>query len=520
MTTILNPVIRGFAPDPSTIRVGEFYYVATSSFQWYPAIPIHRSRDLASWHRIGAVADGPGAGWDLRGVADSCGVWAPSPSHDGERFWFVAFIVREDSGGSLGLRTLLTCTLDPAAGWDAPIRVPSTGFDPALFDEDGRVWLINMQLDPRPTRERFAGITLHELDSTTARPLTEPRLILKTGTLIEGPNIIRTPQGYLLAVAEGATGWNHGIMCFRSDALEGPYHRDPEGPLLTARDAPGHPLQRADHGELVTDPAGTTFVVHLASRVGLHRGERRSLLDRETVVQRVAWDAQGRPRLAGGGALPAVEVDLERDPEGIDERPRPWCTLRRSSAGWAISSDAVVLTGWDGLSSCGEAALIARRFHESPYHASVVVHAAPRRIEHAAGLVLYSGTGDFVAALCKVDDRGDPVNVLRAREGSGVPRQLGVHRLLNPAAPVRLKLQTRQLGVRFSFALDKGRRRALGPPLDSLNLSDEHAAGLRFTGPLVGIVAIDELEGTWTARFTDIDFDLGLTTPTEEGNLR
>ena len=93
MRTVRNPVIRGFAPDPSLIRVGEWYYVATSSFEWFPTIPLHRSRDLVSWEYAGHVA-GAVPGDSLAGVPDSGGIWAPALSWDGERFWVVYAIVR------------------------------------------------------------------------------------------------------------------------------------------------------------------------------------------------------------------------------------------------------------------------------------------------------------------------------------------------------------------------------------------------------------------------------------------
>lgn len=515
MTRVVNPVVRGFAADPSAIRVGEHFYLATSSFQWYPAIPIHRSRDLVTWERIGAVADGPETGWDVRGVADSCGTWAPSLSHDGRRFWLVASIVREESGGELGLRTLLTRSTDPAEGWDPPVRVPSTGFDPALFHEDGRVWLLNMQWDSRPGRSRFAGITLQELDAENARPLGPPQLILDTGTLIEGPNLYRTAQGYLLTVAEGGTGWNHGISSFRAQRIGGPYHRDPGGPLLTTRDDPGHPLQRAGHGELVTDAAGETFLVHLASRVATRDGERRSLLGRETVLQPIVWDADGWPRLAHGGTLPAreVEVTLRDD---VDGRAEPWCSLRRGSQGWArIAADGLDIVGGDGLSSHGDVSLLARRIHEPDHRAEALVVAEPHRIEHAAGLVLYYGTGDYVAALRTVDDAGEPVVVLRSRDAGNAPRELAARSLPRRTQAVRLSVRTQGLRSQFALAVDGGPPLELGPRIDFLTLADEHGPGLRFTGPMAGVVVIDELEGAWSARFTDLIFELGVAAPAE-----
>lgn len=134
MTVLHNPVIRGFAPDPSLIRVGDWYYVATSSFEWFPTIPIHRSRDLAHWEYAGHVR-GAAPGGTLAGVPDSGGIWAPSLSWDGKRFWVVYTVVRSVGTPYFDQDTYVTTATDVTGPWAPPRRVASHGFDPALFHE-------------------------------------------------------------------------------------------------------------------------------------------------------------------------------------------------------------------------------------------------------------------------------------------------------------------------------------------------------------------------------------------------
>lgn len=255
-----NPVLRGFMPDASVVRVGQEYLLANSSFEWFPAVPMHRSRDLATWTYAGSL---PTDAVDLRGVPDSAGVWAPSLSYDGEELWLIVGVLVTNEGGEKDVRTLVSRSRGIGQAWMPPVRVPSSGFDPALFHEDGRLWLLNMRWDARPGRESFGGITLQELDRVTLRAISDPRVILRADALIEGPGLEHRDGWYWLSVAEGGTGWNHGITMYRSRAIDGPYERDPPGSYLTTRDAPGHWAQKAGHGEIVHTPTGERVLVHL-----------------------------------------------------------------------------------------------------------------------------------------------------------------------------------------------------------------------------------------------------------------
>ena len=83
--TLRNPILRGFNPDPSIVRVGDDYYIATSTFEWCPGVLIHHSRDLANWRLVGRPLTRPSQ-LDMRGDPDSCGVWAPDLSYANGRF--------------------------------------------------------------------------------------------------------------------------------------------------------------------------------------------------------------------------------------------------------------------------------------------------------------------------------------------------------------------------------------------------------------------------------------------------
>ncbi|WP_371575680.1 family 43 glycosylhydrolase [Streptomyces sp. NBC_01314] len=315
MTVAHNPVIRGFAPDPSLIRVGEWYYMATSSFEWFPTIPLHRSRDLANWEYAGHVRGAAPEG-SLNGVPDSGGIWAPSLSWDGERFWVVYTIVRSVGTRYFDLDTYVSTAPAVDGAWTAPHRVASHGFDPALFHHEGRLWLLNMQSDHRPGGRRFAGIVLTELDRSTLRPLGDTHLLLQHDQLIEGPKLLVHDSWHYLVLAEGGTGVEHGVRVARSRTLTGPYELD-DLPLLTTRDDPKVPLQKAGHAELVQTPTGEWFLSHLTARPLHTEHGIRCPLGRETAVQAVIWDAEGWPRLRQGGWHPAVKVEVPTVPTAV-----------------------------------------------------------------------------------------------------------------------------------------------------------------------------------------------------------
>ncbi len=171
---IRNPVLPGFHPDPSILRVGADYYLATSTFEWFPGVPVHHSKDLVHWRPAGHILDRADL-LDLRGVPDSGGVWAPSLSYHQGRFWMVYSIVRTVGSPYKDVDNYLVTAESIDGPWSEPVFLNSSGFDPSFFhDEDGRSWLLNMQWDPREGRPSFAGILLQEYDAHQRALIGQP----------------------------------------------------------------------------------------------------------------------------------------------------------------------------------------------------------------------------------------------------------------------------------------------------------------------------------------------------------
>ncbi|MDC2961064.1 family 43 glycosylhydrolase [Streptomyces gilvifuscus] len=526
MTLLRNPVIRGFAPDPSMVRVGDWYYVATSSFEWFPTIPLHRSRDLAHWEYAGHV-EGAVPGNSLAGVPDSGGIWAPSLSWDGERFWVVYSIVRSVGTPYFDTDTYVCTATEVGGAWTAPRRMPSHGFDPALFHEDGRLWLLNLQNDHRPGGNRFAGIVLTELDRETLMPLGDTHLLLQHDRLIEGPKLLRHGGWYHLVLAEGGTGFEHGVRVARSRALSGPYELD-DRPLRTSRDDPSVPLQKAGHGELVRTPDGDWVLSHLTARpLDTPKGPCCTL-GRETAIQAVTWDADGWPRMRQGGVRPAIEVEVPTRPDPRVSEPRgslgwPWSTLRAApDPTWA---DPAARPGWirlrgrHGPESLWAHSLLAQRITEHRAEARVIVEARPRTFTQAAGLVLWYNTESYLSLdLTWAEPEGEGQHGQQWRGGGrtvlslverdeGMTRQAAVVEV-DADRPVLLGVTTEDAGARFWYEAD-GARTFVGPELDFGRLSDDHGTKLRFTGAMAGIHAVDLVGAAFTADFRGFHLTCG-----------
>ncbi|MER5525579.1 family 43 glycosylhydrolase [Streptomyces sp. NPDC002677] len=535
MTVLHNPVIRGFAPDPSLVRAGDGYYLATSSFEWFPTIPIHRSRDLAHWDYAGHV-EGAAPGGSLAGVPDSGGIWAPSLSWDGEQFWVTYSVVRSVGTPYFDLDTYVSTATEVSGPWSRPRRIPSHGFDPALYHENGRLWLLNLQNDHRPGGRRFAGIVATELDRETLTPVSPTQLLLQHDRLIEGPKLLKRDGWYLLVLAEGGTGFEHGVRVARGRNLTGPYELDGR-PLLTARDDPEWPLQKAGHAELVETPEGDWYLSHLTARPLKTPEGLRCPLGRETAIQAVTWDVEGWPRLRYRDHRPAVLVDvsgLQRAVRGAGphstcgyrrvgatspRRPapgeQPWYTLRSpADPSWLQPiPNGHRLRGHHGPDSLWSHHLLARRITEHHTEAQVTLHATPTTFTQSAGLLLWYNTSAYYALdLTWAEPEGETqhgqqwqhtgrtVLALTTRDENETHRVSETE--VDAASPLTLGVTVDGADAQF-WHLTGNARSPIGPPLDFTRLSDDHGSRLRFTGALAAIHAVDLVDASFTADFTD-----------------
>ena len=268
MPRLANPILPGFHPDPCIVRAEGHYYVATSTFEWWPGVQFHRSSDLGTWELAGYALTRR-AQLDMRGSPDSGGVWAPGLSYADGQFWLVYSDVKAHHETSKDVRNYLVTAPAIEGPWSDPVSLNRSGFDPSLYhDEDGRKWLVNQLWKTSSRSDAFAGVILQEYSTSEARLVGEPLNIFHGSPLgiTEGPHIYRKDGYYYLITAEGGTEWNHAVTVARARSLTGPYEIAPNNPLLTSRDSPQNPLQKAGHGSLVQAPDGRWFLAHLCGR--------------------------------------------------------------------------------------------------------------------------------------------------------------------------------------------------------------------------------------------------------------
>jgi len=511
---IRNPVLPGFHPDPSILRVGSDYYIATSTFEWYPGVRVHHSTNLVDWTPLGGALTERRL-LDLTGTGDSNGVWAPNLTYAHGEFHLLFTDVATFTAGYWDPRNFLVTGPTPTGPWSDPVELHGRGFDASLFhDDDGTTWMLSMVADWRPGRNRFGGISIQQYDRR-ARRLVGPEHLIFTGTpaaVTEAPNLYRKDGWYYLVTAEGGTSWAHQVTVARSSHLLGPYLADPSGPLLTSSGRPGLTLQKAGHGSLVETPGGQWYLAHLVARPYSPLG--RCVLGRESAIQEVTWTDQGWPRIADGlpadtvpapsgvtvpATAPVSSEQSEDDDFTTQELGVNWSTLRRpATADWlSLTERPSHLRVYGGLSPMGRhrPSLVARRVVATDSEFEAVMDFHPRNYRQLAGVTAYYNTRNWYFLHITADDDGIPVLDLLTCDNGQVANAPGVRVPVPAPGPVRLRLRFAGPSLSFAYAFPGATWREAGSPVDATTLSDEYAAhevngepaAWGFTGAFVGL---------------------------------
>jgi xylan 1,4-beta-xylosidase len=512
---IQNPVLPGSHPDPSILRVGEDFYLATSTFEWYPGVRLHRSRDLVNWTALGGALDETRL-LDLTGCPDSGGVWAPNLTYADGTFFLVYSNVSTYAGGFTDCPNYVVTAPSIEGPWSDPALLHARGFDASLLHDGDESWLINLAHDWRPRYGGALGLEATRFDRRELRLVGEPERIAlpPQAGWIEGPNLYRIGDWYYLLTADGGTGYEHQVTVARSRTLHGPYERDPRGPLLTARDHPDLELQKAGHGSLVQTSAGEWYLAYLAARP--HGRHGPCILGRETALAQVMWTDDGWPRVPGG--LPSLTVPAPIV-SGAQDGTEPgfgsqWSTLRRpATPDWMTLTERpfhLRLRGGRSPRSLLDASLVARRVTAPNSGFEAAMEYEPRGIQHLAGITAYYNSENWFFLHVTADDDGRPVlRVARSDRG-----RLALDEF-DAAAPTRLRLGLDLTDAQLTFRFDPGDGwRPIGPAYDATVLSDEHAQviedgairSLGFTGAFLGLWAWDLSGAGHPADFDDATY--------------
>ncbi len=517
MATIQNPVLKGFNPDPSIVRVGDDYYIATSTFEWFPGVQISHSKDLVNWrvvcHPLTRYSQ-----LDLRGHENSAGVWAPALSYADGQFHLIYTDSRRWTGSFKDVRNFLVTAPDIEGPWSEPIYLNSSGFDPSLFhDEDGRKWLVNMIWDHRPGHNQFGGILLQEYDPRQQK-LVGPVENIFPGTelgLVEAPHLYRIDSWYYLLTAEGGTFRTHAATVARSRSLQGPYDVMPDGPLISSAEYPDLRLQSAGHGSFVQHRDGSWSFAHLCRRP-LSSG--RSILGRETSLQSIEWH-DGWPRLSSGKKIPedtCVVPDLpphpwpaspDRDDFDGARLGIPWQAPRVAIDDSMMSLSArkghLRLYGRESITSLYEQSLVARRQQAFHVTATTCIEFSPEHFQQMAGLVAFYSTDNFYYLfISRAPHSKRCLGLMKCEQGQ-VSYPIEKEYPLDAHERVYLKLEIQDHRINFFYSVDGKTWAAAGWEQDASILSDEHAVPCGFTGNFVGL-ACQDLAGTRKHA----DFDL------------
>ena len=483
MTTLRNPLIPGFNPDPSIVAIDGVYYLATSTFEYVPGIPIYRSTDLETWTRIGNVITTPEQA-GLGEVPTNGGVWAPTIRHRDGRFHVIVTI-------AMGLGCMVYTAVDPAGPWTG-VRIEGIeGIDPDLaWDEDGTAIVTYSGLvTTGPDVGHHGGIRQVDVDLATGAVLAGPRDLWSGGGGIfpEAPHLYRREDVWYLMIAEGGTERGHGVSIARSAAARGPFEPGPANPILTARST-DRPIQNTGHGDLVETPEGTVMVL-----LGVRpRGATRafSALGRETFATRVHWGEDGWPT-----ADPVLLNPRSATTEEVWDYAAPldpgWIAVRRAPAEIvdpATTPDALVLRA-DG-STLGDLVpvFLGRRQLTPSMSATVVVDA----VRGAGGIAVRYDEENVYSISARGDGDGTVVTA-QARVPGIAQSWTGEF----PAGPIELELRSvRPEGAVFVHLLTSdlvelvvrhdGTETVLAS-VDARYLSAETAAS--FTGRVLGVFA-------------------------------
>jgi xylan 1,4-beta-xylosidase len=505
-----NPVLPGWFSDPSICTNGEDYFLVTSTFSYFPGVPVFHSKDLVNWKLIGHVLDRESQ-LPLKGQRTSGGIFAPAISYNPRNQTYYMITT------NVGAGNFFVKTKDPFGSWSDPIWLPDVqGIDPSFFfDDNGKAYIVNNDApEGKPRYDGHRAIRIQEFDPASDKAFG-PRIVLIDGGIhpeqkpiwIEGPHMYKINGQYYLMAAEGGTGPNHCEVILRSDSPMGGFKAWDKNPILTQRQLDPertNPITCAGHADLVKTKEGDWWAVFLACRPIDNQFEN---LGRETFLMPVKWSDDGFPYMTRGNDL--VPLVLQR--KGVTRQPvvtfgnfeytenfnagklgPEWITLRTPAKGlYSLTKNPGYLSLECADTSSSERktpAYLCRRMQHHKFDCTTRMLFNPENEKETAGILLYKDESHqyFLGVSKSGADR--KVSLFKI-SGSGT--EALANQTIKKDKSVRLKVVSKGTFYDFYYAAGSKKWDMLIQGIDARYLSTTNAGG--FTGTTIGLYATKKL---------------------------
>ncbi len=508
-TEFYNPVIAGWSSDPGVVRVGNDYWLVTSTFGYFPAIPLYHSTDLAHWTLVRNILDRPSQAPYLPGQSvDKGGMYAAHINYNPANGLY--YMVTTDTGHT-PCHFYVTAS-DPAGSWSDPVWLENIdGIDPSFFfDDDGSAYIVYKEdTTGRPKWSPYRCIRFIEFDVASGQtkgvswPLSEPDVAPDERLdRAEGPHIYKVDGRYILVTAEGGTGDQHSANVYGAPSLRGPWERSWRSPILTQRNLKPkrtNPITCAGHADLVQTPEGDWWAVFLAQRPGPGAFQH---LGRETYLMPVKWGPDGYPYITqamdtvplvqsrpGITAAPSAQAGnfAWTDDFRADTIAPEWIGLRGPVASLEVKGDGILTLrcGAERASGRGIPQYIGRRLQHHAFTASATMDFDPASPSERAGLLLFKNES---AHFFLASDGANMSLTHTSRQGDKVLATAPI--VEGATGPVELQIASDGIKLAFRFRRSgESRWTTLADDVDASLISCDRTGG--FTGATVGFYAVD-----------------------------
>ncbi|MFD2720373.1 glycoside hydrolase family 43 protein [Hymenobacter monticola] len=524
---LVNPILSGFYPDPSIVKVGADYYLVNSTFSYYPGIPVMHSRDLKNWKQVGNVISRPSQ-MNFLGDRMTRGLFAPAIEYHNGTYYVTCTLI--DHKGNF-----VVTAKNPAGPWSDPTFLPQVrGIDPSLYFEGDKAYVIYNSDPPdnKPLYDGHRSIKIIEMNPQTLQTVGEAKIVVNGGVdlskkpvWIEGPHLMKRNGWYYLYAAEGGTSVNHTEVVFRSKEPLGPFVPYEKNPILSQRELPKDrkdPITSAGHAQFVEGPDGKTYAIFLAVRP--YEGNFYNT-GRETFIVPVEWKDEwpvmnpgpngvqysykaNFPEVKQPGARPqsgnfgyTLTFEKQLDPALLFLR-----TVDSTSFSLSKAKGLTLKLKPETVAETGNPAFIGKRQQHLYCTAETELTFAPKAANEKAGLAIFQDEKHFYY-LCKSGDGGKPMlQLFKSTADAKQPELLAQAPLKSATGSVQLRIQAQADKYSFQFSENGKAWTTLKDQVDGKFLSTQVAGG--FIGCTFGMYATSSGQPTTnTASFKWLKYE-------------